>query len=57
MSVSTWVRSVCGSRRDESSAVPGEAETVLGVKRRNSDFTASYSATSETESTVAGREE
>ncbi|ETO99842.1 hypothetical protein F441_22734, partial [Phytophthora nicotianae CJ01A1] len=57
MSASTWVRSVLGARGDESSAVIGETETVLGVKRRDSDSSASYSATSEKESTMAGRED
>ncbi|ETM97345.1 hypothetical protein PPTG_20347, partial [Phytophthora nicotianae INRA-310] len=57
MSVSTWVRSVLGARGDESSAVTGETETVLGVKRRDGDSPASYSATSEKESTMAGRED
>ncbi|ETO99562.1 hypothetical protein F441_23022, partial [Phytophthora nicotianae CJ01A1] len=57
MSASTWVRSVCGARGDESSAVLGEAKTVSGDKRRDSDSSASYSATSEKESIMAGRED
>ncbi|ETM30637.1 hypothetical protein L914_21687 [Phytophthora nicotianae] len=57
MTTSTWVQSVLGARGDESSALIGETKTVSGAKRRDSDSSTSYTATSEKEATTAGRQE
>ncbi|ETO59288.1 hypothetical protein F444_22341 [Phytophthora nicotianae P1976] len=57
MNVSTRVQSGSGAEGDVSSAVTNEPRMASGAKRRDSDSSVSYIATSEREGTTTGREE